>query len=38
MAGAGAGVGAVRECAVVDAVMKPCVVGPYASGDFGHTL
>ena len=35
---AGAGVGAVGECEVVDAEMKPCVVGPYASGGFGHNL
>ena len=37
MAGAGAGVGAVGAREVVDAGIRLCVFGPYASGGFGHT-
>ena len=36
LAGAGAGVGTVETCEGVYAGMKPCYVGPYASGGFGH--
>ena len=37
MAGAGAGVGAVRADGGVEAGVKPVVVGPYAMGAFGQT-
>ena len=37
LVGAGAGVGAVGAREGVDGGIKPCVVGPYSNGVFGHT-